>query len=416
MATKNPKPVQPDQRARTLRQYLDWGHKISPQDAAWLKAYEAAEAKRMKTKATHGTKVMEKAEKTAKKEGRTPTLADLREASRPATPSTKGRLAKPGRVVDHAGVLAVAIQNHEVETLAMAKALAFGSLPRSQPKESVRKVARMGTSLWVAVDYAAKRKKNGGGIMHGTDSLALIAMSEMAHQGVRRVEFESMSELLNALAGSQGVKMGGKQKELAFEMLRRVFNTSVTATFYSSEEEARTGKNELRAVEFSFITDYWNPFHESLKGQESLFKPYLDLSPSFLEHAKEKGSMAFLPTNMVHAFVGHPLKLQFAMWLYPRVMGAKTITCVPMGDLVEQFGEGREARWLIRDLQLALDEIHAFYQAAKRKLHARFVQGIETKTGGRGRPSKTWHLEIGPSDKLTGTLENRRTQRTKYLN
>lgn len=402
MATGKRKAVQPDQRARTLRQYVDWGHPISPQDSAWLKAYEGAEAKRLAKKAKVGGQAMDRAEKAAKKAGRSMTLADLREASKPAQPSTKGRLAKPGRVVDHAGMLAQAINNHEVETLAVATALAFGSLPRTPQNKEVRRLARMGAERWVVVTYAPKRKRDGG-VMYGTDSLALVALTEMSRQGATRLEFESMAELLNALDGTQGERMGGKQRELAFERLRRVRNTAITIAFYTSEDDARAERNEVRLLDVTLIHDFWNPMREEARGEKPLFQPWLELSPAFQAYTQEKGALTYLPTPLVHAFVGHPLKLQFAMWLYPRCMAAKTISVVPMEDLVEQFGEGREPRWLFRDLQVALDEVLAFYEAAGLRLHARFVEGVQKPAGAKGgRPAKVWNLEIGPSDKLTG--------------
>lgn len=74
--------------------------------------------------------IVAKAEATAKKNGKTVTMADIQAAAAPTVPSTKGRKANPNRVLDRAGALAVAVENHEVETLAMATALAFGSLPR----------------------------------------------------------------------------------------------------------------------------------------------------------------------------------------------------------------------------------------------------------------------------------------------
>ena len=259
----------------------------------------------------------------------------------------------------------------------------------------------MGAERWVVVTYAPK-KKRGGGIIYGNDALALIALTEMSRQGAVHLEFDSMAELLNALDGTKGERQGGKQKELAFERLRRVRNTAITITFYSSEADARAEVNEIREIDITLITDYWNPMREEARGEKPLFQPWLELSPAFQSYTQEKGALTYLPTDLVHAFVGNPLKLQFAMWLYPRAMAAKTITRVPMEDLVEQFGEGREARWLIRDLQLALNEVLEFYQSAGLRLHARFVEGLEARTGGRGRPSKVWHLEIGPSDKLSG--------------
>lgn len=392
------------ERARKLRWCVDSEMPVPPMDLAWLKAYEAAEVKRQAKAMKVSDAAVKKSEAKAKKEGRVFTLKDVQDAVKPATPSTRGRKHDPVRVLDHANVLAVAIENHEVETLAMATALAFGSLPRIAQNREVRKLARMGLALWVVVTYAPK-KKRGGGIMFGSDSLALIALTEMARQGASRLEFDSMAALLTALDGKQGSERhGGKQKELAFERLRRVRNTAITITFYGSEEDARKEANPIRELDVTVIHDFWNPFHEETRGEQPLFKPWLQINPAFNGYVREPKALTYLPTDLVHAFVGHPLKLQFAMWLYPRAMGAKTITCVPMDELQEQFGEGREARKLIRDLQIALDEIQAFYQASGRRLHVRFVQGEEVKSASPkgGRPSKTWFLEIGPSDKLTG--------------
>jgi hypothetical protein len=385
-----------------LRFFLDGGTPLPAADAAWLKAYEAAEVKRTAKKARVSTQAVAKAETKAKKEGRTLTMADLREAAAPKTPSTKGRVADPDRVQDRAGVLAVAIQNHEVETLAMATALAFGSLPRTGGNREVRRMARMGLTLWVVVTYAPKRKR-GGGIMFGSDAIALIALTEMARQGAERLEFDSMAALLTALDAGKTGRQGGKQKELAFDRLRRVRNTAITIAFYSSEADAKAETNEIRLLDVTVIHDYWNPMREEARGEQPLFKPWLEISPAFAKHTQEPKALTYLPTTMVHSFVGHPLKLQFAMWLYPRCMAAKSMTRVPMSELQDQFGEGREARWLIRDLQVALGEIQDFYKAAGRTLHARFVPGTEGKTGPKGgRPAKTWDLELGPSDKLTG--------------
>lgn len=392
----------PDQRARALRCYVDGGLEISAQDQSWLKAYEAAETRRLAKKTKVNEATLAKAEAKAKKEGRSLSIADLREATRPATPSTKGRMVDPSRVLDYAGVLAVAISNHEVETLAMATALAFGSLPRTGGNREVRRMARMGLSLWVVVTYAPKRKRDAG-IMFGTDATALIALTEMARQGAERLEFDSMAALLMALEGGRTGRQGGKQKELAFERLRRVRNTAITIAFYSSEEDARAEVNEIRLLDVTLIHDYWNPMREEARGEQSLFKPWLEISPAFVKHTREPQALTYLPTNLVHAMIGHPLKMQFAMWLYPRCMAARSLTRVPQAEILEQFGEGREARWVIRDLQVALNEIRAFYEEAGRTLCARFIQGVDGKTTPKGgRPAKVWDLEIGPSDKLTG--------------
>jgi hypothetical protein len=397
--------VQPDVRARTLRQYLDWGYPLSPKDAGWLKAYEAAEAKRQRTKATRGAKALEKAEQAAKKEGRVASLVDLQASMTPASPSTRGRTVRLDRVADHAGRLAVAIQNHEVESLAVATALAFGSLPRTPENKEVRRLARMGAERWVVVTYAPK-KKHGGGIMYGSDSLALIALTEMSRQGATRLEFDSMADLLNALDGTKGERQGGKQKMLAMQRLRRVRNTAITISFYTSEADARAEVNEYRELDVTLIHDYWNPMREEARGEKPLFQPWLELSPAFLAYTAERDALTYLPTDLVHAFIGHPLKLQFAMWLYPRAMAARSITRGPMDALVEQCGEGREPRKLIRDLQVALTEILEFYEATGRRLHARFVEGPDAPSENPkgGRPRKVWHLEVGQSDKLSGGL------------
>ena len=86
MATTKRKPETAAEKARRLRFFVDGGTPLPPKDAAWLKAYEPAEVKRQARKTKAGDARLKQAETKAKKTGRSLTVADLREAAKPAQP------------------------------------------------------------------------------------------------------------------------------------------------------------------------------------------------------------------------------------------------------------------------------------------------------------------------------------------
>lgn len=404
--TKRKPPETPAERARRIRWLVDSGLSANPQEAAWLKAYEAADAKRQAKKTKEGNARIKQAEAKAKKAGRSMTMADLREAGKPAQPVSRRKLRpeEEQKAVDVAARLDVALMENQVESLAMAKALAFACLPRVRTaKRQVSKVTRTGRGDWIAVTYTATAP--GVDLIHGGDLLAIMAITDrLVRHGNRRMEFDTLTALVETLEGGSenGKRWGAKSKTLAEERLKRASGTTITVTFYRTEAQARAmAGNHYRMVQFGLVRDYYVP-DQALEelGGVPLWGPYLEVSEDFAQHVTGDSShLMWYPVEIVKALAPYPLRLALFALIYPRAFASQSFWEMPFEELTDLLNEtDQRDRDVMRDVRDALDHIHKLTGG---RLQVDLVASAEKRTGGRGRPQKRWALRFGPSKPLT---------------
>jgi hypothetical protein len=406
MATTKRKPETAAEKARRLRFFVDGGTPLPPKDAAWLKAYEPAEVKRQARKTKAGDARLKQAETKAKKTGRSLTVADLREAAKPAQPVSRRKLRpeEEQKALDVAARLDVALMENQVESLAMAKALAFACLPRVRTsKRQVSKATRTGRGDWIAVTYTATVP--GLDLIHGADLLAIMAITDrLVRHGNRRMEFDNLTGLVETLEGGteEGKRWGAKSKALAVERLKRASGTSITVTFYRNEAQARAmAGDHYRMVQFGLVRDYYVP-DQALEelGAVPLWGPYLEVSEDFAQHVTGDSShLMWYPVEIVKALAPYPLRLALFALIYPRAFASQSFWEMPFEELVDLLNETeRRDRDVMRDVRDALDHIHKLTGS---RLQVHLVESAEKRTGGRGRPQKRWALRFGPSKPLT---------------
>ena len=404
MATTKRKPPTAAEKARVLRFYIEGGTPLPPKDTAWLKAYEAAEAKRLAKKTKEGAARLKGAEAKAKKEGRTLTMADLREAAKPAQPVSRRKLRpeEEQKALEVSARLDVALLDNQVESLAMAKALAFACLPRIRTsKRQVSKVTRTGRGDWIAVTYTADTP--GVDLIFGADLVAIMAITDhLVKTKARRMEFETLTSLVQVLEGGpdEGKRWGAKSKALAMERLKRASGTIITVTFYRNEAQARAMSGDhYRAVKFGIVRDYYVPdqFMEEL-GAVPLFGPYLEVSEDFAQHVTgDPSHLMWYPVEIVQALAPYPLRLTLFAMIYPRAFASQSFWEMPFEELTDLLNEtDRRDRDIMRDVRDALDHIHKLTGG---RLQVDLVASSEKRTGTQGRPQKRWALRFGPSSK-----------------
>lgn len=408
MATRQRKPETAAERARRLRFFMDGPNGfIAPKDQAWLNAYEAAEVKRQAKKMKGGDARLKAAEAKAKKEGRSLTMADLHKAASPARPVTRGRKLRDEeerKAIEVSARLDVALMENQVESLAMAKALAFACIPRvaSQARQ-VSKVTRTGRGDWIAVTYTATAP--GVDLIYGADLLAIMAITDrIVRHGQRRMEFDTLTELVETLEGGSedGKRWGGKSKALAADRLKRASGTTIAVTFYRSEAQARAmAGDHYRMLQFGIVRDYYVPDQkmEDL-GNVPLWGPYLEVSEDFAQHVTgDPKHLMWFPVEIVQTLAPYPLRLSLFALIYPRAFASQSWWEMPFEELVDLLNEtGRRERELIGDVQDALEHIHKLTGG---RLQVHLVESPEQRTGGKGRPKKRWALRFGPSQPLT---------------
>jgi hypothetical protein len=397
VVVKKGKAQTPAEKARRLRFYVDGKLPVSHEDEVWLKAYEAAEAKRLARKQKLGEAKIAKAEEKAKKEGRSLTMTDLNEAMKPTTPNTRMKRIREGlnELTEVRAALDHAFEHGEsLETLAHARALALAGLPRNRTKaRQVTQLCKIGKSDWLAVTYTAMVP--GVDLAFGADLLAIIAIVDRVHRtGQSRLEFSSLRDLVASLESSS---YGGKTAQLALERLMRAAATGIAVTFYGSEDDARAARNHYRAVTFTVVRDWWAPGAE--RQREALFEPYIEVSQDLFEHLKDPKSLLWVPVEVVRALSTRPLTLQLLMLIYPRAQSTKGFWEMPFEELMGLLNDtGRRERDLIRDIHGALLEIR---ELTGNRLQVRLVEAPSVRDPAGGRPKKRWALRFGPSQSLT---------------
>lgn len=409
MANSKRRPERPDEKARRLETWKDWGNPISPKDEAWLKVYKAAEVKRQARKTKDGEARLKQAEAKAKKEGRVLTLADLHKTSQPARPPTRKNGLRPEeerKALEVAARLDTALLEGQVESLAMAKAMALAGIPRSRVTgRQVSKVRRTGRGDWIAVTYTAADP--GVELVYGADLVAIMAITDrVVRGGQRRLDFASLTDFVEGLSpevdGEERKRWGGNSRKLAEERLKRAAGTIITVNFYRTEAQARALSGEhYRSVKFSIVRDYFVPDGKHLDAREApLFGPYLEASEDFAQYLiGDPSHLIWFPTDVVQALASYPLRLALFGLIYPAALATKTFWEMSFEELMDILNEtGRRPQALMGDIQIGLDHIHKLTNG---RLKVHLVEAPEKRSGGRGRPKKRWVLQFGPSQALT---------------